>query len=328
MIDIEGSAALNRYRFRWLELVPLVAAGAAFFLFPSYLVFASSILVMAVFVVSLDLIVGFAGVLTIGHGVFFGIGAYASGLLTFTGWHEPITGVLFGAAIASIVAAIGGPFVLRLKHLPLVMVTLALGAIAFEAANKMNWLTGGQDGLQNIVLAPVLGKFQWSIRGETAYIYALVWLTVAFVAARVVACSPFGVALQGIRENETRMRVMGAPVLSQLVLAYAMSAFLAGIAGALSAQTNAFVSLDVLNLELSVFALAMLVLGGIGRLYGALIGALIYMCVQYFTQQWNPYYWMISIGLLLIVVVRFARGGLLGAAASNLALNSAKVVRK
>jgi branched-chain amino acid transport system permease protein len=193
------------------------------------------------------------------------------------------------------------------------MLTMALASIAFEAANKMSWLTGGHDGLQNIQLAPILGRFAWSMDGGVSYIYVLAWFSIAVFVARMIVSSPFGVALQGIRENEARMKVVGASVLSLLTLAYVMSAFLAGVAGALSAQTNAFVSLDVLNLDLSLYALAMLVLGGIGRLYGAVLGAVIYMVVQYFTEQWDPYYWMLSIGLLLILVVRFWRGGLLGA---------------
>ena len=313
MIDIAGSETLTRYRFRWPELLPLAAAIAAFFFASDYLVFGASVLVMAIFAISLDIAIGFAGVLTLGQGLFYGLGAYASGLITFAGWREPITIVLFGAIVAAVAAAITGPFVLRLKGLPLVMVTMALASIALEAANKMSWLTGGHDGLQNIALQPILGRFVWSLDGAVSYVYVLVWFMIALLAARRIICSPFGVALQGIRENEARMRVIGAPVLSQLTLAYVVSAFLAGVAGALSTETNAFVSLDVLNLDLSLYALAMLVLGGVGRLYGAVIGATAYMAVQYFTEQWDPYYWMLSIGLLLVLVVRFWRGGLLGA---------------
>jgi branched-chain amino acid transport system permease protein len=318
MIDMAGSATLTRYRFQWPEVLPLAAALAAFFLFPDYLVFGAAVLAMAIFAISLDLIIGFAGILTLGHGVFYGVGAYAAGLITFVGWHEPISSALLGAAIAATFAAATGPFVLRLKGLPLVMVTLSIGFIVLEAANKASWLTGGHNGLQNIEIAPILGRFEWSIYGDVSYLYVLAFLVVVVLAARIVVSSPFGVALQGIRENEARMRVIGAPVLAQLVLAYAISAFVAGLAGALSTQTNAFVSLDVLSLDLSIYALAMLVLGGIGRLYGALIGAVVYMGVQYFTQQWNPSYWMFSIGILLILVVRFGRGGLLGLSAACL----------
>ena len=312
MIDLTGSNALDRYRWRWPEGLPIAGIAAVYVLFPNYLVFAASVIVMAMFALSLDLIIGFAGILTLGHGVFFGLGAYASGLIALAGLREPVTNAVAGAAIAAAVAALIGPFILTLRGLRLIMVTLGIASIALEAANKASWLTGGHDGLQSLEYAPVLGRFEWTLDGTTAYIYVAVWLALVFVALRFVVVSPFGLALQGVRENELRMQVMGAPVQTQLTLAFALSAAVAGLAGALSAQTNAFVSLDVLSLDLSIYALAMLVLGGIGRLYGALLGTTLYMSVQYFTQELNPSYWMFAIGALLILVVRFGRGGLLG----------------
>jgi branched-chain amino acid transport system permease protein len=312
MIDIRGSEALDRYRFRWPEIVPAALAGAAYILFPDYLVFGASVMVMAMFALSLDLVIGFAGILTLGHGIFFGLGAYASGLATQVGLQEPISVALLGACIAAAAAFLTGPFVLRLRGLRLIMVTLAISSITLEAANKASWLTGGHNGLQNVSFAPILGRFEWSMDGSTSYLYVTFWLALVLIAARCLVCSPFGLALQGIRENEIRMRVIGAPVHVQLVVVYGLSAFIAGLAGALWAETNAFVSLDVLGLDVSIYALAMLILGGIGRLYGALLGAAVYMCVQYFTQELNPSYWMFAIGLLLILVVRFGRGGLLG----------------
>jgi branched-chain amino acid transport system permease protein len=319
MTSLENSATLTRYRFHLLELAPLLVALAAFFLLKDSLAFAASVLVIALFTLSLDLILGFAGILSLGHAVFYGVGAYSAGLLAIGGWHEAVTGAIFGGAVAALLAAIAGPFILRLKGLPLIMVTLGLGLIVAELANREGWLTGGHDGLQGIEIAPLFGVFEWSIYGETGYLYALGWLTLLFLLARRLVASPFGVMLQGIRENALRMRVIGAPVLTHMVVIFTISAFIAGIAGAVSAQINAFVGLDAVSLELSVYTLAMLVLGGIGRLYGALIGAAVYMVVQYYAQQWNPYYWMFAIGALLIIVMRFGKGGLLGMAESGLA---------
>ena len=315
-IEVKGSHALERARFRWGEAAPLVVGVACFFLFPNYLVFGASVLTMALFTVSLDLIIGFAGVLTLGHGVFYGSGAYAAGLLALHGLHEPISNALLSAAVAAVIAVVVGPFLLRLRGLRLIMVTLALASIALEAANKADWLTGGHDGLQGLEIAPIFGRFEWGLDGSASYLYALGWLILCLVAARTIVASPFGLALQGIRENETRMRVLGSPVQMQLAIAYVISAFVAGLAGAIATETNAFVSLDVLSLDVSIYALAMLVLGGICRVYGAVLGTVVYMGVQYFTQELNASYWMFAIGLLLIVVVRFARGGLLGAASA------------
>jgi branched-chain amino acid transport system permease protein len=219
---------------------------------------------------------------------------------------------LLGGAASGLFALAVGPLILRLTGLPFIMVTLGIGAIVYEAANKAVWLTGGDNGLPGVTLAPLFGVFRWSVFGQTGYLYVLGWLLVLFYLCRRIVASPFGMALQGVRENPQRMRLLGAPVLRHLVTGYAMASAMAGIAGALSAQTNAFVGLEVLSLNTSIDGLVMLVLGGVGRLYGGLVGAPLYMFVQHFAQQWNPYYWMFLIGGLLIVIVRFSRGGLLG----------------
>ncbi|MEC7763006.1 MAG: branched-chain amino acid ABC transporter permease [Pseudomonadota bacterium] len=311
-MDMPNARFLNRHRFSLWELVPLIVAIGCYYLFPGYLTLGAAVLVMAIFAVSLDLVIGYAGIVTLGHSVFFGVGAYGAAKLSIAGIDTPIAAALIAGAMAAVLAVLTGPFVLRLKHLPLIMVTVAIAAIAHEAANKMSWLTGGHDGLPNLAFEPVLGLFNWSIWGTTSYLYVLAWLVLLVIISRIVVSSSFGMALQGIRQNELRMRVMGAPVLKQQVIIYTYSAFLAGIAGALYAQTNNFVSLETLTVDLGVFALAMIVLGGLGRIYGAIIGAAVYMIVQYLAQQWDPYFWMLAIGVLLVLVVRFGKGGLLG----------------
>jgi branched-chain amino acid transport system permease protein len=306
------SELLDRHRVRVGEILYWLATLAVFFVFPEYLAFAAQVLVSALFVLSLDLILGFAGIISLGHALYFGFAAYVVGLCSLYGWIEPISQTLLGGVSAAILAAVTGPLILRLTGLPLIMVTLAFGVIAYEAANKMTWLTGGDDGLPGVQVAPVFGIFRWTIFSETAYCYVLAWLFVMFVVARRLVASPFGVALQGIRENSRRMGLIGTPVLRQLVWVYIISGFMAGVAGALSTQTTKFVGLAVLSLDTSVGALVMLVLGGVGRLYGGLVGAPIYMIVHHIASQWNPYHWMFIIGGLLVVVVVFARGGILG----------------
>ncbi len=295
-----------------LEPIWWLLAFLVYFVFPKHLAIASSVLIMAMFALSFDIVLGFAGILTLGNAVFFGVGAYASALIAIAGWHEAITGVLAGATISALLAGVLGPFVLRLTGLPLIMVTLGIGVIFYEAANKATWITGGDDGLSNIELDPLLGRFHWSLSGGTAYLYTLGSLGLMFLLARRIMASPFGVALQGIRENADRMRLIGAPVLRYLVVSYIISAFIAGAAGALWTQTNAFVGLGVFSLDTAIDGLVMLVLGGIGGLYGGLIGAPLYMLVKHFSQEWNPYYWMFFIGGLLILVVRLGGGGILG----------------
>jgi branched-chain amino acid transport system permease protein len=312
--ELHVSHALGRYRLRWSELLWWLLAVATFFCFPGYLSFGSSVLIMALYAMSLGLILGFTGIISLGHAMFFGIGAYAAGLLALAGWSEPVSGAVLGGIVAALVGVMIGPLILRLTGMPLFMVTLSLGVVAFEAANKAGSITGGDDGMLGIVIAPLFGHFEWTVDGQTQYLYVLGWLFVLFCMMRWLLASPYGLALEGVRENTLRMNLIGAPVLRYRVIAYVISAFIAGLAGALSAQTTAFVGLHVLSIEMSVDGLLMLVIGGVGHLYGGLVGAPLYMSVKYFSQQWNPFYWMFFVGALLILVTRFAKGGVIGLA--------------
>ncbi|MGJ7546271.1 branched-chain amino acid ABC transporter permease [Variovorax sp. LT1R16] len=312
MKTVPSDSILARHRWRVGECVWVAASLSCYFLFPQYLALGTSVLIMVLLVLTYDLLLGFSGVLSFGHAVFFGLGAFTAGWLSLAGWTEPISVVLVAGVAAAALAAIVGPFLLRLTGLPLLMVTLALGVLVFEAAHKATGVTGGDDGLAGIQFAPILGRFEWGLGGSTGYLYTLAWLVVLFVLFKRVAASPFGVTLQGIRANPARMRLIGNRVLPHLTLAYVISGAGAGMAGALFTQANAFVGVGVLALDTSVDVLVMLVLGGVGTLYGAFIGAPAYMLLKHFSSQWNPYYWMLIIGVLLIAVVLFGRGGLLG----------------
>lgn len=318
MTPLPRDSILSRHQWRVGELLWLVAALACYFVFPQYLALGTTVLIMVVLVMSFDLLLGFAGVLSLGHAVFFGLGAFTAGWLSLAGWTEPVSAVLVAGIASAVLAALIGPFLLRLTGLPLMMVTLALGVLVFEAAHKATTITGGDDGLAGIQFAPILGVFEWGLGGATAYLYVLAWLCVIFVLLKRVVASPFGVLLQGVRENAARMRLIGNRVLPHLTLAYVISGAVAGMAGALFTQANAFVGLGVLAVDTSVDVLVMLVLGGIGGLHGALVGAPVYMLLKHFSSQWNPFYWMLIIGVLLIVVVLMGRGGLLGMLTSAL----------
>ena len=306
------SPLLAPKHFGPLEALPWALAIASYFAFPSYLSFGSGILIMALFALSLDLALGYAGILTLGHAIFFGTGAYAAGLLALAGWREPLTGVLLAGGLSAALAVMVGFLVLHLKGLPQIMTTLALGVIFFEIANKLTSVTGGDDGLQGIKIDPLFGTFEWTVYGHTAYFYALGWLLALFLVARRLTASPFGLALQGIRINPLRMQMIGTPIALRLMKVFVISGFMAGAAGAISAQTTKFVGLEVLSLNTSATVLVMLVLGGLGRLYGALIGTAVYMIVHHVAAIADPYNWMFVIGALLIGVVLLARGGLLG----------------
>jgi branched-chain amino acid transport system permease protein len=216
------------------------------------------------------------------------------------------------AAAAALLGVATGAVILRTRALTLLMLTLAITAILLEVANKATWLTGGADGLSGVKVDPILGVFRFDLYGKTAFLYCLITLFIGWWVVRRLIYSPFGAMLTGLRENTTRMHAIGAPVYWRLVLVYTISATMAGIAGALLTQTNQFVGLNVLGLEPSGDLLVMLILGGVGRLYGAFIGPLVYLIAQDYLAKQYPEYWYFGIGTLLIVVVLFARGGILG----------------
>jgi branched-chain amino acid transport system permease protein len=305
-------ALIRRYRLRAVELSPWVLAIVAYFALGDYLTLGSQILIMILFALSLDLVLGYAGIVTLGHSAFFGIGAYAAGIYAARVSGEPLSGLLVGAAAGAVVGWASGLIVLRTRGLTLLMLTLAVTALLAEAANKASFATGGADGLQGVDINPILGVFRFDLFGRTAYLYCLVVLFLAWLFARRLVHSSFGQSLVGIRENLARMHAIGAPVRRRLLAIYTISAALAGIAGALLAQTTQFVGLTVLGFQRSGEIVIMLVFGGIGRLYGAFVGASLYMIAQDQLAKMDPEFWNFWIGLLLVLLVMFARGGVLG----------------
>ncbi len=309
-----SSHRLPSDRWRRVEVAFWLVPVAAYFAFPGYLVLGSQILIAGLFAVSLDLILGYAGIVSLGHAAFFGIGAYTAGLLSAHGWGEPLTGLAIAAIVAAAAGFAASFVVVRGGDLARLMVTLGIGLMLYEAANKAAAITGGVDGLSGMSMGKLFGAFRFGLDGRTAYLYSLGVAFVLFVMLRRVVNSPFGLSLRGIREGGRRMPAIGAPVRARLTAAFTLAAGVAGVAGALLAQTTQFVGLDVLGFPRSAELLIMLVLGGAGRLYGALIGAAVYMIAQDILAGINPVYWQFWIGLLLVTVVLFARDGILGAA--------------
>ena len=303
---------VKSHQLRPIELLPWAAAIAAYFLFDSYLPLGSQILIMILFAMSLDLVLGYAGIVTLGHAAFFGAGAYAAGIYAVHVSGEPLSGLVVGALAAALVGFLSGLVILRTQGLTLLMLTLAVGSLLGEAANKASFITGGADGLQGVSIQPILGLFSFDLFGRTAYVYCGVVLFFAWIFARRVVHSPFGRSLIGIRENVTRMNAIGSPVRGRLLMVYTVSAAMAGVAGALLAQTTQFVGLTVLTFERSGEIVIMLIFGGIGRLYGAFVGATLYMIAQDQLSEIDPIFWEFWIGLLLVLIVMFARGGVLG----------------
>jgi branched-chain amino acid transport system permease protein len=307
-----GAMRLPNDRWKPLEIVFWLLPVAAYFLFPNHLVLVSQIMIVGLFALSLDLILGYAGIVSLGHAAFFGLGAYTAGLLAAHGWGEPLSGLVAAALVAGVAGFIVSFLVVRGQDLARLMVTLGIGLMLFEAANKASSITGGVDGLSGMVMGQLFGMFEFDLYGKTAFWYSLGVLFVLFVVLRRLVNSPFGLSLRGIREGGRRMPAIGANVDLRLKAVFTVGAAIAGVAGALLAQTTQFVGLDSLGFPRSAELLIMLVLGGTGRLYGALVGAAVFMVAQDYISGLDPAYWQFYIGLLLVLIVLFARGGILG----------------
>jgi branched-chain amino acid transport system permease protein len=304
----------SRHRFRVAEAAPWLLLVVVYFLLQGYLALGSQVVVMILFALSLDLILGYAGIVSLGHAAFFGVGAYAAALLAKHGWAEPITGLIAAAAVAAIVGAASGWVLLRTRGLTLLMLTMAVTIMLQELSNARSDITGGFDGI-SFSMDPVFGVFKFgAVRFDTQYIYSGIVLLLMFLLVRRIVHAPFGRQLEGIRENVKRMHAIGSPVHRRLVTVYTISAALAGVAGGLFAQTQQFVTLAVLSFDLSGKILIMLILGGTGRLYGAFVGVAAYMILEDQLAKAYPQYWQLGIGAVLVLVVLFARRGLFGIA--------------
>ena len=290
----------------------LVIAGLILFpiLAPGYLDLGTRVVILVLAAMSLDLLVGYCGLVTLGHAAFFGVGAYAAGIFALRASAEPVLGLLAGGAAAAVLGVVSGAVLLRSRRLTLIMLSLATVLIVQEMANRLGWLTGGADGLQGIVMAPVAGQFAFDLIGRVSYVYAAVVLALGFLAFRSLVDSNFGKSLVGIRENEARMRAIGTPVDARLRTAFVAAAAMAGVAGALQAQVAEFVALNALSVEFSSEILIMLILGGAGRRYGAFLGAPVYVFMQDYLAREDPTNWYLWIGLLLLAIVFLAPGGL------------------
>jgi len=269
---------------------------------------------MIMFALSLELVLGYAGIVTLGHAAFFGTGAYTVGMLAYHEiWNEPITSLIAGAVMAAIVGYASGRVLLRTTGLTLLMLTLCTMALLEEAANLGHEYTGGFDGLPSLPIPPLFGLFEFNaLFPDTQYIYVLVVLFLCFLFIRTLVYSPFGQSLTGIRENTLRMHAVGAPVNARLITSYTISAAIAGIAGGIWAQANAYVSLGTLGLDQAATVLIILVLGGYGRLYGAFVGAIAYLVLAHFLSKIYPTAWQLGLGVLLMTIALFARGGIIG----------------
>jgi branched-chain amino acid transport system permease protein len=299
---------VNRARWSAMEYAFWLAALASIFLLPSRHLILTEVAWLGLFALSLDLILGYAGIISLGHAAFFGVGSYVAALLAKHAIiAEPVLALVVSGIAAAFLGFATSFLVLRGSDLTRLMVTLGVALIMREIANQIPEITGGADGLQGVVIAPILGTFQLDIFGHVAYVYCLLVLFVLFLLARRIIYSPFGLSLRAVKGNPLRSALIGISVNGRLVAVYTLAAFYAGVAGALLAQTTAFASLDVFSFERSADLLLVLIIGGTGYLYGGLIGAVIFKLMQDWIANLTPQYWQFWIGLVLVLIVLVGR---------------------
>jgi len=294
-------------RWRWWEVVLWAAALASPFVLSGHALIINEIAIVALFALSLDLILGYTGIVSLGHAAFFGMGAYSAALFAKHVMPDPLVGLMVGISTATVLGAVCSATILRGTDLTRLMVTLGVGLILMELANKLDWLTGGADGLQGVVMGPLLGRFEFDLSGQVASLYSLTVLLLLFVLARRLVQSPFGATLKAIRDNRLRAMAIGIPVSQRLAVIYTVAAAGAGAAGALLAQTTGFASLDVFEFHRSADVMLMLVIGGVGWLYGGVAGAVVFKIMQDVLSNITPQYWTFWIGLFLVVLVLVGR---------------------
>ncbi|MEY8877762.1 MAG: branched-chain amino acid ABC transporter permease [Leptothrix sp. (in: b-proteobacteria)] len=302
-----SAALLAPARRRLWEGALWLCAFAAPWLLARHALIINEIAIVALFALSLDLILGYTGIVSLGHAAFFGFGAYAAALFAKLVMPDPLVGLLFGATAATLLGALCSLTIQRGSDLTRLMVTLGMSLILLELANKLDWLTGGADGLQGVLMGPLLSRFEFDLMGQTAAWYSLSVLLLLFVLARRLVNSPFGATLRAVRDNRLRAMAIGIPVAQRLALIYTIAAGVAGTAGALLAQTAGFASLDVFAIDRSADVMLMLVIGGIGWLYGGIIGAVVFNLMHDVISGLTPQYWTFWIGLFLVVLMLVGR---------------------
>ncbi len=294
---------------RAVAFAALALALAVFPLFagPYPVKLLQEILIFGIFAMSLDLLMGYAGMVSFGHSAFFGIGAYAAAL-TLVQWPGLITALLVPAAAAALGALVIGFFSIRVSGVYFIMLTLAFSQM-FYAVAFQNAFLGAEDGLVGVPRPPVLGLSVASLGRFHLYLLAIAGALALFLWR--VTRSPFGHVLRGIHENEARMQAVGYPVNRYKLLAFVIAGTVAGIAGSLYTQFQGSVSPDAFFWTTSGQALLMVIIGGTGTLGGAVLGAGAFILLQSLVSSYTER-WMLILGLTFVLLVLFAPGGIVG----------------
>jgi len=298
---------LARSRWRPWEIGAWVLLWALPLVAGQHAALINEIAILALFALSLDLILGYAGIVSLGHAAFFGVGAYGAGLFAKHVMPDPLVGLLVAMALSALVGFITSPMIVRGTDLTRLMVTMGVALVLYELANKFTDLTGGADGLQGVVMGPLLGRFDFDLGARVASVYSMALLFIAFLLVRRFVYSPLGASMQALRDNRLRVSAIGLSINGRLAAVYTLAAALAGASGALLAQTTGFASLDVFDFHRSADVMLALVIGGAGWLWGGIAGAIAFKVLHDLISAVTVQYWTFWIGLFLVVLMLVGR---------------------
>jgi branched-chain amino acid transport system permease protein len=286
-----------------LALVPLFSGSY-------FLSFATEVLIFAIFAMSLDILLGYTGLMSFGHAAFFGLGAYTVVLLGAKYGLSLWLGLFAGIAVAAIGAVVIGFFCVRVKGIPFLMLTMAFAQLIYSVAVKWRDFTGGSDGVGGVVRPSFLS---FSLDSpELMYLLILAFFVATYFVLRRLVDSPLGKSFVGIRENEMRMRAMGYPTVKYKLLSFVISGAVAGMAGGLYAFFNEYISPDAMYWSASGDVLVMVTLGGAGSLVGPVIGVMTFLGLKYFVSS-TTQHWTLIIGIIFIFSVMYFPHGIYGA---------------
>jgi len=307
---IAASAPPTTAQTKLLGMLAVVAMLVFPFVLPDYTrTLIAEIFIFAIFAMSLDILVGYTGLMSLGHAAFFGLGAYTVAILGVLFGGNAWLGVAAGVTIAAAGAAVIGFFCVRTSGIPFLMLTLAFSQLVFSAALKWRNLTGGSDGLAIFEKPSFLG---WALSDSLAmYFMALAFFLLCYWGLRRLINAPLGHIFVGIRENEPRMLAIGYATSTYKVLSFTIAGALAGLAGGLYAIFNGFISPDAVYWTASGDILIMVMLGGAGTLTGPVIGTAIFMLMKNLVSSYSEH-WMLIIGVVFISCVMFFPGGIWG----------------
>ncbi|HEY7208573.1 MAG TPA: branched-chain amino acid ABC transporter permease [Gaiellaceae bacterium] len=272
----------------------------------------TEILIFGLFAASLDILLGYGGLASLGHAGYFGVGGYAAGLLAQHVTSNAFAQLGVALAAAAGVALVTGLFAVRSRGVYFLMLTLAFGQLLWVLALNWTSLTGGSNGLYGLPVPTLAGGSTWLALGDHVYWYTLGVFLVGYVALKVVVASPFGRGLAGLRGNEERMSSLGYNVPLYKLAVFTFAGAIAGYAGALACQQAKYFSPDAMSFEVSAVAVVVIVIGGQRTLVGAVLGAAFYYIVRDQLSDVLSSHWQLALGIVFVLVVYLLPGGIVG----------------